>query len=135
MVLPGSYELLDADNLNENNEKWDNDLLLERDLVKHRNLDEPDEAQVCAELEVCTNVPVLNEGGMVVVAESWDGQGSTSLQEVYCKCTADVVPIIVYTVRDDSLSQQVCNLKLLKLLVFKIIMLPSITFRKELVIF
>ena len=104
LSIQGSYELVDS--LVGQSGNWSTvpteDLQIEGSDQFGRSADK---ASTCAVLDIKLRNVLLAEGCEVVVAQGLDGR--ESLEDIYRKCTTDVVPIFVYAVDQSIFSQQV----------------------------
>ena len=104
LAIHGDFELLGKDEVIAHG-SGSNTLAAEDLQVQHMNSNENDLAHSCAVLDIRMKSRLLAETCQVVVAQSFDGR--ESLEDVYRKCTADVLPIVIYAVDSSVFSQQV----------------------------
>ena len=99
LTLPDSFELVD--NLAAYNRPWRTipmeDLVLRDDEIF-------DPARSSAVLEVQLNHPLLKEGAYITLSPT---NHLGTVEQVYKKFTEDVLPIMLYAVAKDSLSEKV----------------------------
>ncbi|XP_074645328.1 dual serine/threonine and tyrosine protein kinase-like isoform X7 [Tubulanus polymorphus] len=100
LSLPGSYELVD--NLAAYNQSWRTVPIAD---LKISDDDTKDVAHGRATLEVTLNHPLLKDGTQVVMSPCrMDYEGT--IEQVYQKCTEDVLPILIYAIGADQLYQK-----------------------------
>ena len=105
--LPGSYELVDIDNLISQNKSWDTLPVIDLQRQGFNQDGTPDKAKEAAVLEVNVRSPVLDEGAIVTVLETQNVQ--CTLKQQYNRYSSDMLPIVIYAVHNDMLDQQVIN--------------------------
>ncbi|XP_057701884.1 dual serine/threonine and tyrosine protein kinase [Corythoichthys intestinalis] len=112
LALPGQYELVHQ--LAANRGRWDT--VPREDLEIHEECEDP--AHRLAELEITLHHPLLQEAKVMVVPCA----SVQPMEEALEDCTRNVIPIILYAIKEDSLNtEQVAELwKVKELLSFPI---------------
>ncbi|XP_061583048.1 dual serine/threonine and tyrosine protein kinase [Cololabis saira] len=95
LALPGQYELVHQ--LAANRGRWDT--VPREDLEIHEECEDP--AHRLAELEITLHHPLLQEAKVMVVP----CPSVQPIEEVLEDCTRNVIPVILYAITKDSLSQ------------------------------
>ena len=87
-----------------------------------RKSDDPDLADGIATLEVKIRHSLLKDGGMVAVASS-SGEGIGGAWEVFGRISENRVPVVIYALARNTLSEQVREL--IRLVLFLVVFLPE----------
>ena len=101
LSVHGGFELIGNDEIVCARSVSDNTVAEEVLQISHRH----DVAHKCAMLDIRMNSALLAKGCQLVVAQSFDSRDS--LEDVYKRCTTDVLPVVIYAVDSAVFSQQV----------------------------